>query len=266
MADILCCHVSAFKDQMGNTIELPAPPERIVSVVPSQTELLSDLGLDKEVAGITRFCVHPGHWRSTKPIVGGTKNINFDVVDELKPDLIIANKEENTQADILRLRQKYRVWLSDVSTADGAYEMIASVGGLTARTSQAGTLIREIKAGFAALPSFEKRSALYLIWKKPWMSAGTDTFIHDMMRSSGFKNVISEHRYPELSDGIIRALNPEVVLLSSEPFPFKPHHAEEIKLLLPKAEVRIVDGEMFSWYGSRMRKAPEYFKKLRGDV
>jgi ABC-type Fe3+-hydroxamate transport system substrate-binding protein len=239
------------------------PFRRIVSLVPSQTELLYDLGLDASVVGVTKFCVHPEEWRERKAIVGGTKNVDVAKVDTLKPDLIIANKEENTREDVERLMNGYKVWVSDVSTIAEAYEMIASVGGMTGRRSTALEIITRIKSGFSSLPPFVLKKALYLIWKKPWMAAGKDTFISSMMKVAGFENAIREPRYPKLTGSDIQALAPDVVLLSTEPFPFKETHVEEIKKLLPGAEVILVDGEMFSWYGSRMTRAAAYFRNLR---
>lgn len=230
---------------------------RIISLVPSQTELLFDLGLDSEVIGITKFCVHPEHWRQTKAIVGGTKNVNIPLVESLKPDLIIANKEENTKEDIAKL-SKYRVYVSDIKTIDDAYEMMRSVAELTGTSAK--DLIERIQSSFTALPSFEIRKALYLIWKKPWMAAGSDTFINEMMRMAGFENVVKTPRYPTVS---LADLDPEVVLLSSEPYPFKDQHVDEVKKLLPNAKVVVVDGEMFSWYGSRMVGMAGYFSALR---
>jgi len=236
------------------------PARRIVSLVPSQTELLSDLGLDSEVVGITKFCVHPGHWRQAKTIVGGTKNVNVSIVDSLKPDLIIANKEENTKEDIEKL-SKYRVYVSDVKTVDDAFGMMKAIADLTGTSTE--DLIERIKISFSSLPSFETKRVLYLIWKKPWMSAGSDTFINEMMKVAGFENVVKDTRYPNVSSESMQELNPEVVLLSSEPYPFRDQHVDELKRLLPDAKVMLVDGEMFSWYGSRMAVMAEYFQTLR---
>ena len=239
------------------------PAKRIISLVPSQTELLYDLGLDNEVVGITKFCVHPEHWRHTKAIVGGTKNINLDVIDSLKPDLIIANKEENTKEDVESLMKKYQVHVTDVSTLNDAYEMIQTIGSLVGKDPS--SIINEIKNSFL-LMSFEKKKALYLIWKKPWMSVGRDTFISEMMRMVGFENVISENRYPTLSEQQIESLKPEVVLLSTEPYPFKEEHVAELKKIFTASKVVLVDGEMFSWYGTRMREMAGYFKGLRATA
>lgn len=251
-------------DQLGREVRLPKEPTRIVSLVPSQTELLFDLGLDSRVVGITKFCVHPESWFRSKTRVGGTKKLHFDVIESLNPDLILANKEENNQEDIERLAKDFPVWVSDVNDLDSALEMIRSVAEITGKNAQ--PLIKEIELGFSELkPIAEKPKTLYLIWKNPYMAAGTDTFIHNMM-SGGFENACSETRYPELSEADIQRLNPDLILLSSEPFPFKENHISELKKLLPETEIRLVDGEMFSWYGSRLRMAPNYFSDLIGSI
>jgi ABC-type Fe3+-hydroxamate transport system substrate-binding protein len=240
------------------------PARRIISLVPSQTEVLFDLGLNDEVVGITKFCVHPEHWKETKTIVGGTKNVRLDLVDSLKPDLIIANKEENTKEDVETLIKKYKVYVSDVATIEDAYGMMRSIADLTGTSSD--DIINDIRDSFSSLPSFEIKKTLYLIWKKPWMAAGGDTFISDMMKVSGFENVVVDKRYPVVSEEMIRQLDPEVILLSSEPYPFKDQHIDELRSILPSSKVMLVDGEMFSWYGSRMREAAVYFAALRSTA
>lgn len=249
---------------MGRKVEVRFPPKRIISVVPSQTELLCDLGLEEEVIGITKFCVHPERWFRSKTRIGGTKQLHIDKIRELQPDLIIANKEENTQEQIEELAREFPVWVSDIQTIAQGTEMIERVGELVNRDDAAQRILSEIETGFSPLQqaSAEKRVA-YFIWYRPWMSVGGDTFISDMIRRIGWVNVFEEKsRYPEVSLEELRDARPEVVLLSSEPFPFKEKHIAEIKEALPDADVQLVDGEMFSWYGSRMRYAPAYFSPL----
>ena len=257
--------LSRKEDQSGRVVELNRYPSRIVSLVPSQTELLYALGLDERVVGITKFCVHPEKWFRSKRRIGGTKNLNLDVIQELNPDLIIANKEENNKQDIDRLEKDFPVWVSDVNDLRSALEMIRSVGDITITDPSA--LIREIENGFEHLkPLNPAKRVLYLIWNAPYMAAGTDTFIHDMLQRCGFENAVPLTRYPELSMEQMVDLNPEVVLLSSEPFPFKEEHVRELQRYLPFALVRLVDGEMFSWYGSRLKLASSYFTDLVGSI
>jgi len=258
-----------FTDQMNRKVEVQFPPQRIVSVVPSQTELLFDLGLHERLIAITKFCIHPNDWFKNKIRVGGTKTLHLDRIRELKPDLIIANKEENTQAEIELLAQEFPVWISDIQHLQQAIEMIRSIGEICNCSFEAEKIIAEITARFGILkPTCPPKSALYLIWQEPYMSVSADTFIHDMMSRSGFKNCIANSliRYPEVSEEQIRAMQPDVILLSSEPFPFSAKHQVEIQAQFPNAKVVLVDGESFSWYGSRLIPAARYFQELLLEI
>jgi ABC-type Fe3+-hydroxamate transport system substrate-binding protein len=252
-------------DQIGRAIVWPAqPPRRIVSLVPSQTELLADLGLEEEVVGVTKFCVHPAHWLKEKTVIGGTKQLHLDRIRQLQPDLIIANQEENDREQVLTLAREFPVWGSRVVDLPSAWEMITAIGAITGRESAAQQLVGSIRDEFVQLEQFPLRSAAYLIWRKPYMASGGDTFIHAMLRRAGFTNVFGDQdRYPEVSPEALAAADPEVILLSSEPYPFGEKHLAELSAICPKAEIRLVDGEMFSWYGSRLLKAARYFRKLR---
>lgn len=250
-----------YKDQLGSGIALSKPPKRIISLVPSQTELLFDLGLDDEVIGITKFCVHPETWRNTKTIVGGTKRIRHDTIDELQPDLIIANKEENAKKDIELLQKKYPVWISDVISWQDALQMIKGIAAITGKVQRAEELIKQIENAFTDLPTLSSDKVLYLIWRGPWMAAAANTFIDTMLNKIGWQNALKDYsRYPELTTEQIQSLNPDYILLSSEPYPFKEAHIKELKLICPQAQVLLVDGEMFSWYGSRLLLSAEYLK------
>jgi ABC-type Fe3+-hydroxamate transport system substrate-binding protein len=258
--------IKQFTDQMGRTISVEWPVKRIISLVPSQTELLYSLGLTDEVIGITKFCVHPKEWFHSKTRVGGTKKLDFEKIAALKPDLIIGNKEENEEVQIKQLMQEYPVWMSDIHNLGQAFEMMNGIGEITNKEDIASTLIIDIKEEFEKLGRTKKdlRSAAYFIWRQPYMSAGSDTFISDMMARCGFKNLFEEKagRYPEVSEDELKRLNPDVVLLSSEPFPFSAKHIEEFQKICPKAKIVLVDGEYFSWYGSRLLGAPGYFTKV----
>ena len=257
-----------FTDQLNRTVLLPAwPPQRIVSLVPSQTELLCDLGLEREVVGITKFCIHPRNWFETKTRIGGTKTLNFEKIATLKPDLIIGNKEENERAQIEQLAEQYPVWMSDVATLEEAYDMMRRIGKLTGKTTESEELIKKIKASFGPdhpqLATCPPPSAAYFIWRKPYMAAGGGTFIDAMMRVAGFKNVFAnKSRYPEISLETLAEARPEIILLSSEPYPFREKHLKEIQAVCPDARVRLVDGELFSWYGSRLLHSAAYFREL----
>lgn len=256
-------------DQMGRTITVPFPPKRIVSLVPSQTELLYALGLDEEVVGQTLFCIHPDAQHRTKPRVGGTKQYKFDVIAALQPDLIIGNKEENEEEGIRQLMDQYPVWMSDIKGLDDALDMMTRVGALVNKAEAAQAMVSRIKGGFETLQgSTAPAKVLYLIWRKPWMAAGHSTFIHEMLGRLGWQNVATNEvsRYPELRAEQITQLAPELILLSSEPYPFKEKHMAELRAICPRANIRLVDGELFSWYGSRLQYSVDYFKQLLQQI
>ena len=256
-------------DQMERQIEVPFPSKRIISLVPSQTELLYGLGLSEEVVGQTLFCIHPKEMHDSKPRIGGTKKLQMDKIAALKPDLIIGNKEENEQSQIEELMKLYPVWMSDIKNLDDSLDMIERIGDLVGKNSQALLISQKIRNGFNELMSINKRlsannSVLYLIWRKPWMAAGCDTFINDMLQKCGFENAIPSPmaRYPEIIDVEIINMKPNYIFLSSEPYPFKDEHIAELQAISPSSKILLVDGEMFSWYGSRLLKSASYFKEL----
>lgn len=243
------------------------PPQRIVSIVPSQTELLASFGIDNQVVGITKFCVHPEKWFQEKTRVGGTKTLNFEKIAALKPDLIIGNKEENAQEQIEKLAENFPVWMSDIVSLQDALAMIRDVGMLVDRQALANNMATEIEGRFEKLAtSLPDRPvpAAYLIWRKPYMAAGSETFIHEMMGCAGFENVFGNSpRYPETSLKALAETQPQVILLSSEPYPFAQKHIAELEAACPGAKIILVDGEMFSWYGSRLLKTPDYFQQVQ---
>lgn len=249
-------------DQMERCVWVPDQPKRIISLVPSQTELLYDLGLQRELIGLTKFCVHPKGFKKEKTIIGGTKSYKLDVIHALKPDLIIGNKEENEQNGIEELAHHFPVWMSDISNLQQALDMISRIGHLTHKTKESDVLSQQIRSSFELLRGSTKEKVVYLIWKDPMMIAGQGTFINDMLNKCGFINLVQSSRYPELTERDLIELAPQRLFLSSEPFPFKQKQISYFQRLLPDAKVQLVDGEMFSWYGSRLTQAPEYFNTL----
>lgn len=243
---------------------MPHIPRRIISLVPSQTELLFSLGLHETVVGITKFCIHPDSWFRSKTRIGGTKTIDATRIDALQPDLIIANKEENDQQQVESLATRYPVWVSDVKTLPDALDMIRSIGALTGKETEASNLANEIDTRFQTLTIPPKTTpAAYLIWHKPWMAAGADTFIDQMLGYCGFHNAFGDrNRYPQIDPAELSGIPNLTILLSSEPYPFKQHHIDELKQTLPTANILQVDGELFSWYGSRLLHSPAYFSHL----
>ena len=256
---------------LKDSYQLPIPARRIISLVPSQTELLFYLGLDTETIGITKFCIHPSQWHRNKLRVGGTKNVDIQTIINLNPDLIIANKEENVKEQVEALAAHFPVWLTDANNLQDALNMIKDIGRLTNRQIPAGELIDDINTNFNQLnePSaqfhipFSQLDTCYLIWKDPYMTVGSDTFINDMMRRAGFKNIFeTKFRYPSITIKEIKSSNCKFLLLSNEPYPFKQKHLDELQSQLPEIKIILVDGEIFSWYGSRLLQAPGYFKTL----
>lgn len=263
--------MATYTDQLNRTISIGSVPKRIISLVPSQTELLYDLGLDEEVVGITKFCVHPREWFRSKKRVGGTKNYDFEKIDELAPDLIIGNKEENEQQQIEMLMSRHTVWMSDIYTLDDAFDMVLKLGELLNRQAAAMALRTQIRNAFLSLDDFvfnatiKKKKVAYFIWRRPYMVAGNQTFIHHLLQRCGFENVFSKGaftRYPEISSQQLQEASPDVILLSSEPYPFKEKHIAEFQAICKNATIVTVDGELFSWYGSRLLHAPSYFINL----
>lgn len=253
-------------DQMGREVTVPKHPTRIISLVPSQTELLFSLGLDDEIIGVTKFCVHPAEKVARKQSIGGTKKFRFNLIDQLQPDLIIGNKEENYREGILQLAESYSVWLSDIATLPDACAMIQQVGDLVGQTKTAAQMVTRIETSFSALePASRPLRIGYFIWQKPVMAVGRHTFIHEMLSRCGFVNAFADvgnGRYPELTDQDIRTARLDAILLSSEPFPFREKHQQAFADAFPDTAVHLVNGEMFSWYGSRLETAASYFQQL----
>jgi ABC-type Fe3+-hydroxamate transport system substrate-binding protein len=259
-----------FKDQMNQIIRLEAFPKRIISLVPSQTEFLHDIGLTDEVVGITKFCIHPKEWFQTKNRVGGTKNVDFEKVKALKPDLIIGNKEENTKADIEALQEIAPVWMSDIYNLEDALEMMNSIGEMVDKSKETKVIVELIKtSSFDLLADIEstqtKLKVAYLIWKDPYLAAAKTTFIDELLVYLNVENFFADQeRYPEWIPDSNNA--PDLLFLSSEPYPFQEKHAIELQKVFPKTRIHLVDGEMFSWYGSRLQWSFDYFKKLKSEL
>jgi len=279
-------------DQMGRPVTLAAPAKRIVSLVPSQTELLFAIGAGDNVIGRTKFCTEPPDRVVDVAKVGGTKQFDFAAIAALKPDLIIGNKEENYLEGIEQLAQHYPVWLSDMVTLEESLAMIWALGALSGQADNAADMALTIKADFATLqrvsskgaglksdtntgsqadlsrrtlePLFQHIDVAYLIWQNPFMVAGGDTFINEMLKHGGMNNVFANtDRYPEVTLEAIKESAAEVVLLSSEPFPFRQKHLEFFQSELPNKQIELVDAMPFSWYGSQLLRTPAYLRELR---
>ncbi|WP_460218392.1 ABC transporter substrate-binding protein [Psychroserpens sp. MEBiC05023] len=245
---------------------LEGTPKRIISLVPSQTELLVDLGLESSIVGITKFCVHPKHLRQSIRVVGGTKQVNFDTIKTLKPDIILCNKEENTKEMVSLLEHIAPVHVSDILNLNDALLLIRNYGLMFSVETEAQDIIQRIVQESQSFENFVKAKpklkVAYFIWKKPWMVAAKQTFIDAILELNNFENYFERlDRYPEVDiDKMTKGL--DVILLSSEPFPFKIADKETLKELFPNVKIELVDGEYFSWYGSRLINAFKYFKTL----
>lgn len=240
---------------------------RIVSLVPSLTEYLWALGLTEEVVGITKFCVHPKEWYENKTRVCGTKQLNISKIKQLEPELIIANKEENTREAIEQLQKEFEVVLTDILDIEGALEALSTIGKAVDKEQQAQQLIAEIKVRFSQQKGlFKGQTFLYFIWKDPYFLVGKDTYIHSFLSHFGLKNACALERYPSLEDwkNHVETADkaPTYIFLSSEPFPFESKHIEQVQVLFPASQIILIDGEMCSWYGSRMLEAAAYMQQL----
>jgi|SRR5688572_4313977 len=256
--------MATYTDQLGKQVDIVQFPQRIISLVPSQTELLYHLGLDEQVAGITKFCVHPPEWFRSKTRIGGTKTVKLEMISTLNPDLVLANKEENMKDQVEALAKHYPVWTSQVHDLDSALAMIHQIGTITGTEEKAASITTRISAGFNNLKTQnQKLRTAYFIWRNPWMTIGHDTFIHDMLTRCGLENIFGDmKRYPEVTLDMLRNKKCELLLLSSEPYPFKEKHIAELQQELPGTKILLADGEMFSWYGSRLLESPVYFERL----
>lgn len=239
-------------------------PKKIISLVPSQTELLFDLGLENEIVGLTKFCIYPKEKVKSKTVIGGTKKFRFDVINQLHPDLIIGNKEENYKEGIEELSKNYKVWISDIYTFDDALDMVSTIGQLTNKEQKSKEIINSIQEGFKEIKPLQKTlKVAYLIWQNPYMAVGQNTFIHNILEKLGLENVFAGlERYPEVSLEIIKTAKPNFILLSSEPYPFKEKHLNTLQKELPQSRILLVDGEAFSWYGTRLIYSITYFKEF----
>ncbi|KIA88967.1 ABC transporter substrate-binding protein [Kaistella jeonii] len=235
---------------------------KIISLVPSITEALFDFGLtDQEVIGRTKFCIHPKKLVKNVEVIGGTKNLNISKIKSLKPDLIIANKEENDKVQVEELMNDFKVWVTDIETLEYNKNFLNQLGTLLNKENIAESFNQKITSVFNLKKASESKKVAYLIWKNPYMTVGSDTFIHEIIESLGFENLFKDqNRYPEIS--IDQMKEAEIIFLSTEPFPFQQKHIEEFQKELPHQKIILVDGEAFSWYGTHLAKCSDYFQTL----
>lgn len=253
-------------DQIGRSLNMVHRPKTIVSLVPSVTELLFDLDLGNRVSAITDYCIHPAKGVMPKIKIGGPKNVDISKILSLNSDLIIASKEENVKEQIETLINRCNVYVSDVKNINNAINLIVDIGALTGSIQKSEIINSQIEAGFNDLKKNIKIKSrvVYLIWDDPLMTISSDTFINDILRLGGFENVFAykSSRYPKISKQEIHAQNPDFIFLSKEPYFFSNEHVSSFSNEFPDCKTLLVDGEMFSWYGSHLLKVPDYFKHL----
>lgn len=239
---------------------------KIVSLVPSITEALFDLGLtEKEIIGRTKFCIHPQDKVKNVAIIGGTKNINIDKIKALQPDLILANKEENVKDQVEALMDDFKVMVTNVETIEDNYYLLKNFGKLFGKEERAQAFNLKIYDILTHAKLETSIKAAYLIWKNPYMTVGSDTFIHRILSEIGFENIFkNKTRYPSITAEDLSEA--DFIMLSSEPFPFKEKHIEELKAIYPEKKIMIVDGEAFSWYGTHIAKCGNYFNEMLTEV
>lgn len=251
-------------DHLQRKIAIPVTPRRIISLCPSITDTLFELGLGERIVGRTRYCIHPVGGTDAAEIVGGTKQVNYDRINTLAPDLIIAEKEENPKDMVEQLAEKYPVYVTNVESVAEALQMIRDVGGITGTSDAANKLVQQIEGAFQTIARVENQKVAYLIWRKPYMVVGASTYINSMLTHIGWSNPFQNYvdRYPAVTIEELRDAEPDFLFLSSEPFPFTEEHIGEFKDVLSNTQIVLVDGEMFSWYGARMVKVPQYVNEL----
>lgn len=246
------------QDQLGRRVLLPDQINRIVSLVPSLTQTLIDFGLGNKIVGVTGFCPRE---QLDASVIGGTKNVKTQKVKDLKPDLILASKEENTLNCVKELEESQAaVWVSDPNSLHESVEMVFLLNQLSQNLFDFKKWFDDFKVDFSKVYQSYSGTACYLIWKDPYMAAAKNTFIDNWLSSLGFENIFSnQSRYPETSLQEIVSQSPAFILLPDEPFHFTRQHIAEIQDAVPTAKVILVDGKSFTWQGTTMASAAKHF-------
>lgn len=251
-----------FTDILGQQ-HAAAPNARIVSLVPSITELLCDLGLAPQLVGRTGFCIHPAEVVRDIPKVGGTKDVNIEKIRKLAPSHLVVNIDENEKPTVDKLAQFVPniVVTHPIEPRDNL-ALVRLMGGVFCAQERADAWCREFERELAQVQAGRPQRVLYCIWKDPWMTVSRDTYIARMLALIGWSiPEIGDVRYPSFqwSDALVRDV--DQVLLSSEPYRFTKEHVDALELQIGRP-VQLVDGEMMSWYGSRALQGIRYLKGL----
>jgi len=248
---------------------------RIVSLVPSVTELVCELGLAGQLVGRTGFCIHPCEVVRRIRKVGGTKDVDLDKLRALRPTHVIVNIDENRKEDA-RALEKFvpeLIVTHPLSPLDNT-ALYRLIGGIFGREREAEALCGRFEDAYEAVRSathaFPSERVLYLIWRNPWMTVSRDTYISRMLALVNWETVPAggAERYPRIEPDGAALDEADVVLLSSEPFMFREKHLAETRTLpaLRRKKIALIDGEMTSWYGSRAIKGLAYLRRFRGEL
>ena len=260
--------MQTVKDCLGKEMSIPKNITKIVSLVPSISELIYDLNIEKKLIGVTKFCIHPKYFQIEKTVVGGVQEFDIEKIKELKPDVVFASKDENFEEEILELQKFVPVYVTDVKSVDEAKQMIVNFGELLSCRNDASKIIMKIDMQLNDLAKVTDdllyRSGAYFVWNEPWVAAGKDTFVNSMLKLVKINNVFEDlkERYPMVTGANIHLGNPDIVMLPSEPYKFEDQQAFEISSHTHDAATYFVDGEAFAWYGSRLIKSLDYLKLL----
>ncbi len=254
-----------LQDVLGRRFEpFTRRPLRLVSLVPSTTETLFALGRGDELVGYTRFCVHPQGRITKERWIGGTKNPKIERIIGLQPDLVLANREENRLEDIQALDEAgISVWVAEPRTVGEAIADIRQMSMLIGCASKGEVMAQKVEQALAEARRYARQSPItfaYLIWRKPWMAAGRETFISEMLTEGGARNLFAG-RYPQASLEDLKGV--ERLLMASEPFPFAEQHRQELLAegFTPE-QLRLVDGERLSWHGVRLLQGLPYLREV----
>ena len=244
-------------------------PKKIVSLCPSITETLIDLGLTDALAGITRFCIHPESVVRDLTKVGGTKDPDLEQIRHLDPDLIFMNAEENRKEDYDALAQTFELDVSEPRSVQEIPALLRHFGQRTNRADRAEKRAQELEAELIALQAEQDKnqtqfSYSYLIWRKPWMVVGQDTYVSKLFADAGGINVFADdpQRYPSIELSALAEKNPDFIFLADEPFPFQGSHVPEIQAICPNAKVRVISGDDCCWHGVRSIRGVQTMRKL----
>ena len=262
-------------DALGDELRLGGPAKRIVSLVPSISESLIELGAGGTLVGITNYCVHPAAAVASIAKVGGTKGFAFDKIAALTPDLIIANKEENRKHHIDKLRESYPVFVTYPRTVGEAIDMVGDLGTLTGTVERAQAFAAAYQEIISRGPPGQHAAPLRtacLIWRDPWMAAGPGTYMSDLLETVGFQIVFTDDdgRYPETTLEAIIERTPQVIILPDEPYEFAEKDQKDVERVLVekghRARVVLMDGSYLTWFGTRTLPGLRYLHGLRREL